>query len=308
MINEWFVIANPTAGRGEVKRRWPELEKAIMSALPIGEIAFSESRGHAIELAQQAIASGHHKILAIGGDGTNHEVANGILQQPHHPSERITYALIPIGTGNDWVKTHGISPQLSQVIEVVKREHTMLQDVGLIRYQKNGQQATRYFVNVAGMAYDAYICRAAEISPEAVRNQFYYLWLVFKCLFKYRLRKAHISIDGQQYSGKYYTINLGIGRYSGGGMQLVPHANPTGGQFAITLAGNISKLGVIINTYRFYNGSIGQHPKVQVLNGKKVRVAAGEEWPTLLEADGEFLGETPVEFELIPQALKIVVP
>jgi len=308
MINEWFVIANPTAGRGEVQARWPEIERALMAALPIGEMVFSEYRGHAIELAQQAVSAGHHKILAIGGDGTNHEVTNGILQQSFLPSHQVLYALLPIGTGNDWVKTHGIPRRMEQALAIIQKEQTSFQDAGLIRYQKNGQPAERYFVNVAGMAYDAFICQVAEIRPEAVRNQFFYLWLVLKCLFKYRLRPARITIDGKVFEGKYYTINLGIGRYSGGGMQLVPHANPSDGQLAITLAGNISKLGVLLNTYRFYNGSIGRHPKVQTLKGREVRVEAIGEWPTLVEADGEFLGETPVTFSLKSKALKIVVP
>lgn len=308
MINEWFVIANPAAGRGAVKARWPAIERALMAALPVGELVFSESRAHATELARQAVEAGHRKILAIGGDGTNHEVTNGILQQSVIPSNQVLYALLPIGTGNDWVKTHAIPCRMEQALAIIQKERSTFQDVGLIRFQDNGQPAERYFVNVAGMAYDAFICRVAEIRPEAVRNQFFYLWLVLKCLFKYQLQPARVSVDGQVFEDKYYTINLGIGRYSGGGMQLVPHASPTGGQFAITLAGNISKLGVLLNTFRFYNGSIGKHPKVQLLKGKEVRVEAIGQHPTLVEADGEFLGETPVSFSLISKALKIVVP
>jgi YegS/Rv2252/BmrU family lipid kinase len=308
MINEWLVIVNPIAGKGAIKQSWPSLEATLMNTLPIGEVAFSEYRGHAIELAKAGIEAGHHKILAVGGDGTNHEVVNGIMLQKRLSPSAVTYALLPVGTGNDWIKTHQIPRQLEKALAIIKKEKTTLQDVGLIHYHREGASKKRYFVNVAGMAYDAFICKYAEIRPEAVRNQLFYLWLVLKCLFRYRLRSARVVIDGQSYTDKYYTINVGIGRYSGGGMQLVPHAQPDDGQFAITLAGPLTKLAVLINTFRFYNGTIGNHPKVQLFKSNALAVEANEEAPTLVEADGEFLGQTPVRFELIPKALRVVVP
>ena len=308
MIDEWYVIANPAAGKGEVQANWSVIESQLMNALPIGGVVFSQSRGHAIELAKQAVESGHKKILAVGGDGTNHEVVNGILQQERFPSSEITYALLPIGTGNDWIKTHGLPQKTEEILKIIQAGNTAYQDIGSIQYTNGGKSKERYFVNVAGMAYDGYICEITVRDPSVLKNHMSYMWLVVKCLFKYKLRKANVNIDGENYSGKFYTINLGIGKYSGGGMQLVPHASPTAGQFAITLAGNLTKLGVLFNTYRFYNGSIGRHSKVTTLFGKKIEVVAAGDQATLVEADGEFLGETPVKFEILAAALKHIVP
>ena len=306
-METWYAIANPISGRGRVGRDWDSLRERIAAELPIGAFALTQGPGHAIELAQQAVEQGYRHILAIGGDGTNHEVANGILRQRAVPSTQVTHALLPIGTGNDWIRTHGIPRDMGKALAAIKTGHTRLQDVGLIHYFRDGEPQERYFVNVAGLAYDGYIGLKAAQHP-AMRGKLLYLFLVVRCLFEYRLQPAIILADGRRIEGRFYTINLGICRYSGGGMQLVPHAVPDDGRFALTVAGPLSKLGVLLNTYRFYNGSIGGHPKVATSLARAVRVeAAPGAPPTLLEADGEFLGQTPATFTLLEKALRVAV-
>lgn len=309
MHTQWYAIANPTAGKGLVRKQWPALQQRIAQALPVGEFALSEYKGHAIELARQAVETGYRNILAVGGDGTNHEVANGILMQQAAPSRDITYALLPIGTGNDWIRTHGFPRDMGKALAVIQAGKTGFQDVGLIHYHQEGRQMQRYFVNVAGLAYDGYIGKRSQERRYATRNKFFYLMLVLSCLFEYKLQGAIVEENGRRIEGRFYTINLGIGRYSGGGMQLAPHAVPDGGQFAVTIAGALSRLGVLLNTYRFYDGSIGKHPKVETFYAENLSVQAAEgEPPTLLEADGEFLGETPARFSIVKRALRIIIP
>lgn len=308
-MSNWYAIANPISGRGIVRREWAALQQRIGRQLPVGAFALTEYRGHAIELARQAVEKGYRHILAIGGDGTNHEVANGILRQQAVASQEVTHALLPIGTGNDWIRTHGIPRDIDKALAIIRAGNTRLQDVGLARYHRDGQLQERYFVNVAGMAYDGYIGRKSEESRFGKGGKLLYLYLVFKCLFEYELQPAIAYVDGRTIEGRFYTINLGICRYSGGGMQLAPHARPDSGQFAVTLAGKLSKLGVLLSTFRFYNGTIGLHPRVDTFHAREVRVVASEgAKPTLLEADGEFLGETPVEFVLLEKALRFIAP
>jgi len=308
MNRSWYIIANPTAGDGQFTRRWPVLQQQIAQQLPAGEFVLTRQKGHATEAAEQAVKQGCRHILAVGGDGTNHEVANGILRQQHVASTLVTQALLPWGTGNDWVKTYGWPRDIPTALQLIATGKTRLQDVGKITYSEAGREQQRYFVNVAGLAYDGYLVKRAAESG-GVSGKLGYLSLVTRCLFEYKLREAIVQIDGQQYRDHFYTINFGLGRYSGGGMQLVPHADPTAGKFAVTLAGKISRLGVMLNTYRFYNATIGDHPRVNTFFAKSASVrAAPGALPTLVEADGEFLGETPATFELIPQAWRIIVP
>jgi diacylglycerol kinase (ATP) len=309
LTKPWFVIANPVAGNGRVRKRWARIEAALREHLPKHRLVFTSYSGEAIELAAQAIREGCRHLIAVGGDGTNNEVINGIFQQQEVPPLEITYTLLPVGTGNDWIKTHGISHNLKRWIEMLRQGNTFVQDVGVVRYQQlDGQPGQRYFANVAGMAYDAYVARYSAQYGHWVSNKIFYLYFVVRCLFQYRLLPARVRFDGQTVEDFLYTVNVGICRYSGGGMLLVPHAEPDDGQLALTIARRLSKLGVLLNTYRFYTGTIGGHPRIDTFQVKNIEVESVDGQPTLLEADGEFLGQTPAVFGIVEKALRVVVP
>ena len=304
----WFIIVNPAAGNGAVLRLWTNLKIHFETQLPLCEIVHTEYAGHAIQLVSDAIIKGCRHFIAVGGDGTNHEVANGILQQKIVTSSSITYALFPLGTGNDWARHHKIPTHVKTWLNMLIAGRTHTQDVGLLKYQGENKQESRYFVNVAGLAYDAFVVQYIEANKKKVRNQFFYLLMIMRCLFKYSLQKAHISFNQQIEKGHFYTINIGICKYSGGGMSLVPHAISDDGFLALTLAGKISKLSILLNTWRFYNESIHQHSKITAFQTQSIQIRSDENGsPVLLEADGEFLGETPVDISVIENGLKVIV-
>ncbi len=298
-------MQNPTSGGGAVEKCWPAIELLLQELGFSYSVRFTERTGHATRLAEDAILNGHRHLLGIGGDGTNHEIANGILGQTFLPSAEVTYALLPVGTGNDWARNYGLPGDPRQRLEQILLGEIVLQDAGLVTYHQAGQPAKRYFVNVAGLAYDGYI--GQKMAQHRVIKRWQYLLLVGRYLFQYRLKKARITYDGRQVEDYFYTINVGICRYSGGGMQFVPQAVPDDGLFALTFARRLQKWEVLLQTRRFYNGTLLDHPQVEGCQTKSVRVEAAGSEPTLLEADGEFLGETPVAFMLLEKALRIVV-
>lgn len=299
----WCVIVNPAAGNGKVGRRWPDLEALLQELGFSYTVRFTQHRGHATRLVDDAVLYGCRHILGIGGDGTNHEIANGILSQPHCPSTDITYALLPVGTGNDWARTYAIPHQPRTRLQRLLRGETVLQDAGKVAYWSDGQPAERYFVNVAGMAYDAFI--AQKLDRHRFVSRLQYLLMVGQYLFAYRPTPAHLQAEEGAAEDWFYTINVGICRYSGGGMQLVPHAVPDDGLLAVTYARNLPKWEVLLQTRRFYNGTLLQHPKVGGFQTKHLRVEHLGEVPTLLEADGEFLGTSPAEFWVLEKALRV---
>ena len=301
----WFIIVNPASGGGAAERRWPQVEQVLQTLGIAYSVHFTERRGHAMRLVDDAVLKGHRYLLGVGGDGTNHEIVNGILQQTPVPSSEIYYALLPIGTGNDWARMYQIPGDPQRRLERLLAPQTVFQDAGWIHYHLNGQPQERFFVNVAGMAYDGYIGQQLENSP--VTNRLQYLLSVSKYLFKYRLSEARITFDGQTAEDFFYTINIGLCKYSGGGMQFVPQAVPNDGLFALTFARSLPKWEVLLQTPRFYNGTLLQHPRIEGHQAKNIRVEHTNGTPTLLEADGEFLGETPVEFRILENALRIVL-
>ena len=272
------------------------------------QMHYTQSNGHGAELAREGIRKGFRQIMTMGGDGTNNEVINGILSQKIVRSDQILYTLLPIGTGNDWIKSHGIPQKIRSYLKGFQSGSTNYQDVGLVRYQKNGQTAERYFANIAGLAYDAYVVRLIAGLKSFIPSKLFYTFYLLKCLFQYSLKRACAQFDDQVVENHFYSINVGIGRYAGSGLIVVPHAVPDDGELAITLIGKVSKIGVLLNYYRFFNGTIGGHSKVQLHKTKKLSVRSLERDPVLLEVDGEFIGTTPAHFEILPKALKVWVP
>lgn len=305
--NTWFVIINPAAGQGTFKSHLKQSLRLLESQGISMNVVYTEYPKHAIELVRLGVEQGFRKIIAFGGDGTNNEVVNGIMQQELVDSKELTYCLLPVGTGNDWIKEYQIPKNLNAWVKMLKAGNHTLQDVGLVHYHQAGEAQQRYFTNVAGMAYDPFVLAEMAKLRRPVTNRLAYLLYGMYYVFKYKLPKARVQFNGKVVEDKFYLINAGICRYSGGGMQLVPHAVPHDGRLALTLAGALSKLGVIFNSYRFYNGTIGGHKKVDTFQAETIRVEAMEE-PILVEVDGEVIGETPVVFSLVPGALRVLVP
>ncbi len=301
----WLFIVNPAAGAGLAGKRWPAIQTALEQAKVPFSTVFTRHRFHAISLVADAVADGCRQIVAVGGDGTAHEVVNGIFQQSTCPPEEITFTLLPVGTGNDWIKTQGIPKNFQHWLHYFINGKTAFQDLGWLDYQLNGQQRRRYFINVAGLSYDAYVVKESQKYPSGIPNRLVYLLLIFRCLFQFTIPKARILFDGKNVEDRFYTINIGICRYSGGGMQLVPHALPNDGKLALTLVKKVNKLVVLLVTPLFYLGKIGLHPAVSLFQTEAVRIEPMEAQPVLVEADGEFLGEGPVKVGILKGGLKI---
>jgi diacylglycerol kinase family enzyme len=248
---------------------------------------------------------GYRRFVAIGGDGTVHEVVNGIMKQNILPPAEITLAAIPVGTGNDWAKHHGITCDLAKLVNAIKENRFAYQDVGKALFIHGDNSKEEYFNNVAGMAYDAFVVEQLEKKVKKP-NKLIYILSVLGYLFKYKLQKAEVNIDGRLFRDKYYTINVGVCKYSGGGMSLVPHAIHDDGLLAVTLAGQLRKIDVLLNTYRFYNESLIDHPLVDAYQAKEVGVMSIGDDPIRLELDGELAGYNPIRFSVVEKALKFV--
>ncbi len=312
MADFWHIILNPVSGGGAARRLWPRIERALQKMEFGYSVKFTERAGHAAEIAESIILKGGQRILVIGGDGTAHEAANGILRQDFEPSESIALAVFPVGTGNDFAREFGWASAPDAFFQMLKKGETRLIDAGRVVFQdEKGAEKERFFIKVSGMAYDAFVAR--EAAKQVQKGSFLgYYRLILQCLWKYRLTPASLFFDEngseKRADDSFYTINVGICRFSGGGMRFVPQAVPDDGLFALTFARKMSKLRVVLATPFFYNGKVAQHPKVTATQTRSLRVEhADGQPPVLLEADGEFLGQSPCAFFLLEKALRVVV-
>ncbi len=301
----WFCVANPVAGRGAVVRRRERIVAALRAAGISFEWRFTEAAGHAIQLTRQAIAAGHRRFLAIGGDGTGHEVVNGMLSQNEVQADQLLFTLMPVGTGNDWCRWYGLPHRLTHWVRRFQAGRVRWQDVGCIHFTSEGKAQMRYFINVAGLAYDGYVGKVAASRQWTRFSKLMYLWLVFRCLLSYRLPQARVLSDVHCVRGRFYSINAGICPYSGGGIRMVPHAEPDDGLLALTLAGEVGAWEVLRAVPLFYNGRIATHPAVTTAQVREVEVYPEGGSLIDVEADGEYLGVAPVRIEVVPRALRV---
>ena len=131
-----------------------------------------------------------------------------------------------------------------------------------------------------------------------------YFYNIFLSLVRYKSQRADIEIDGTSYARKIFTLNVGIGKYNGGGMIPLPHAVADDGLYSITLIKKMGKLNILINIKKLYNGKITQHSRVETYMAKSLQIEAS---PRLqIETDGESLGHGPVSFRIIPKSIQII--
>jgi len=159
MSKSWFIIANPIAGNQKFSKQWKEIQQLLNSKNIDYSFVFTQFSKHEIELVQNAIQQGFRNIISVGGDGTLHNIVNGVMMQRYVKSSDITIAVLPIGTGNDWIKTYNIPNNIKKAIDIISERKTILQDIGQIEIATG---KISYFNNVAGLGYDGYIAKKLQ--------------------------------------------------------------------------------------------------------------------------------------------------
>ena len=305
--NGWMVIVNPKAGIGRGLKDWPTISNQMNHSGLDFTCVFTEHKYHAVELTVKAINDGYRKIVAIGGDGTINEVVNGIFIQQQVPTSAISFAVIPAGTGNDWMRMFGIPKTYSDAVQSLVAEHTILQDVGLISYHETLIKHQRYMANVAGMGFDAMVNRRFNrLKDEGRLGKRLYINSTLKELFNYRSKRFKVVVDGEIfYDGAVFSATVGVGKYNGGGMNQMPNAVIDDGLLDITVIKRVNKFNVLRHFRKLYNGNLYSYSKVIAAQGKNITI---ETWPeSPIEIDGEALGYSTFTFELVPKSIKVVV-
>lgn len=156
---KWFVIVNPVAGSGRGLDHFPQISKHLRDAHILCEPVFTEHKFHATELTVTAVREGYRRIIVVGGDGTLHEVVNGLFIQQEVCPDEVLVAVVAVGTGNDWVRTFGISNRYQDAVKAISEGYSFLQDVGVVSYEEAHYRQSRYMANVAGAGFDAHVVR-----------------------------------------------------------------------------------------------------------------------------------------------------
>lgn len=304
-IKEWLVIINPNAGKRKGMRDWSQIAGWLNHFKFKYHPVFTEFPRHAIDLARKHIEQGYTRIIVVGGDGTMNEVVNGVFLQQRFKTTEISLGMITVGTGNDWGRMFGIPKDYQEAIQVLLQDQTFIQDAGMVEYKKNHVSENRYFVNIAGLGFDAEVVRKTNrLKEKGKGGPLLYLINIFSSLINYKFVNAIISVDGTDMENEILSMNVGICKYNGGGMIAVPGAIPDDGLFDLTVINRMSRPYILLSLRRLYDGTINKHPRVDSFTGKSIRVESNDR--IMLETDGESLGHTPLEFRIIPKSVKII--
>lgn len=303
----WIAVINPNAGGGKVAREWPVLSNLLKDKGFVFEEMFTTHRYHAVELVIYALKRGFRNFISVGGDGTLHEVVNGIFYQKEVPVDEVTLAVLPAGSANDWTRMYKIPKDYDRAVDTIIEGRTVRQDIARIEYSQAGVRNSRYMVNVAGIGLDANICYRCNIAKnKGDSGEMAYVKAAFKALLGRTCTPAKVVVDGRSFfSGKMFSVAFGIGKYSGGGMMQVPDAVADDGLVNVMVAAKVSKIKFLLLFKCLFKGIIYKVKEVSHIMAKRVTVITRR--PDRVEIDGEVVGTTPMTLEVIPQALRVVV-
>ena len=296
-----FFIVNPHSGKKDIRKLIPLIREHFEAAKIPFEIRLTQGPNDARKTASE-IASSHPIVVAVGGDGTVNEVLNGIV------NTGCILGLLPIGSGNDFSKAAGYPSDFRDCLNVLSNQRHKFIDLGLVSAATDvAKSDQRYFVNSCGVGLDAVVANEAGKIPW-IRGVMKYTIAASRVLFRYH--PGHSVVTAAEFSseGKHLLISVGNGTCSGGGFYLTPDALLDDGVFDVCLAKDVSITEVLKILPFVFAGKHGRFKKVSILRTNKLKVIS--ETDLVVHVDGEILGRDlrEVNVELLPRALKLIVP
>jgi diacylglycerol kinase (ATP) len=300
----WLAIYNPTAGRSRRSRAWLRVERELRRAGLRFEVAATTAAGDAADIAAQAVRDGARHIMVAGGDGTVHEVVNGLMRDHalRPAGDRPTLLPLPLGTGNDWARSLRLPHDPVALARSVARGRAMLHDVGRIVFPMR-QAAEHWFINVAGAGFDAHVI---ERLPAQTPSALAYLTSALVELSRYRSPRFRMGYDdGASLDGRFLLAFVANARYCGHRMHVAPLASLDDGLLDVVTIAEVGLWRALPKLLKLYRGSILSDPLVSHRTVATVRIDA--EPDVAVEADGQLIGRTPAVFSLQRQALRVIV-
>jgi len=291
-LNDILVIVNPAAGRGRARRQWRETARKLNAKGVAFDEAVTSRPLEAVEIAAKE-SSNYRCIAAAGGDGTVHEVVNGLMRA----GARAALGVIPLGSGDDFAKllSSGVAQRL---LDMKARDF----DVGRIT---TGAEV-RYFANGMDIGFGAHGARNVALVPRFLTGFGAYLGALVLTMVRYPLLRVRLQIDdGAPFDLTTAMTAVMNGSTFGGSFRVCPEARPDDGLLDVLLVDAVSRLEILQLVPKILRGTHAGDPRLRLSRAKRVTIASDE--PLLVEADGEiaFHGAHMLEIDLLPGALRV---
>jgi YegS/Rv2252/BmrU family lipid kinase len=300
-------LVNPASDNGKTGKLWPELAHRAAELGLVGEALLSERAGELAELTVRAGEDGAEVVIAVGGDGTVNEVVNGLMRLREADRAVPELAVVPRGTGRDFVRTFRIPRRLDEALALAEGGRSRAIDVGRVEFRAwDGSESASYFANVASAGMSGAVAKRANSTSKALGGKVSFLAATLAVFAHWKPGRMDVQVDGERRDGLMYDVLVANCVYLAGGMKMTPEAVPDDGLFDVLLLGEITRTDLALTLPKVYRGTHLPHPKAELLRGRTVTVDAPAPLP--VELDGEQPGTTPARFELVPRAVRLRVP
>jgi diacylglycerol kinase (ATP) len=298
------LIVNPAAGRGRVASQLPSVEKTLRDKGLRYRIVRTSGPDDARVAAREALQAGERFLVAVGGDGTIHEVVNGMLDEGRLINPNAVLGVVAAGSGSDFVKTFGLPEDAVRACNHLEGPNLYQIDVGKVTYEAAGGDAqTRYFPNIAEAGLGGSVVARAARLPKRLGGAKYFagFWLTLP-----RFKPAGITVqaDKRSFSGRAHNVVVANCQFYGGGMKISPRSWPGDGYLDVLIM-NGPKSDSFTLLPKVYRGEHLPHKGIVEFRAKRIQVESDR--PLQIEADGEVLGTTPATFEVVPEALWVKI-
>ncbi|MGB5274221.1 MAG: diacylglycerol kinase family protein [Flavobacteriaceae bacterium] len=301
-MNIVFIVNNKN---NRLAKLLPRLDQYCQQT-NMGSVKFIATlrKKHAIELAKQATENGCDHLVAVGGDGTLHEVINGVLQSNIPADEYPTIGLLPHGSANDFARTAGISNSIEELIELIRSNTTQKIDLGKIILHRTRE--TRHFINIAGIGLGPEVVLNIERSSSVLGSGFNYFRHIIKGFLSYDKKEVSCTSSTWQWKGKLLQMAVANGCYFGNAINAAPDAKLGDGQFQVVIFGDLSIWDYLKNLGNLKKGVKINLPQVSYHDATEVLIESNDSCG--IEADGEFVGLAPATISVMPKAICFLMP
>ena len=270
------------------------------------EVFETITQNDAITLASKATEKKYDVILAAGGDGTVHQVVNGILHERENSSHLPALGLIPIGSGNDFARTLSVSNDPYELVELIKNFKPHKIDVGKLTYSKDatGEEAVRYFINEVDVGMGPKVVKKVLASGRPFGSAVTYYLAILSTFATYTPFPVQITTSGWRWEGKIRTLALVNGRYYGNGLCIGPDAKPDDGKLSTFICGDVSVFDFVRFSSELKKGKYVRIPNVFYNEAQAAELTSPG--PCVIQADGELLGWLPATIGMLPYSIPVL--
>jgi len=310
-----LIILNPNSQGGKTGANAGELERVIARYLGAVEMAHTERSRHAVEIAERAANDGRETIIAVGGDGTIHEVTNGLMRARANGATDCKLGIVGQGTGGDFRKSLELEHRLDKYCQVIADGNTKAIDMAKFRYRNNaGEDDEAYFVNILSVGIGGLADRYVAEESRALGGTFAYFKSSVRALIKSEIGvlDCTLTLDGESQEIELHTRQLAIcnGRFFGSGMEVAPMAQVDDGILEVVSLGDATRMRFMMESLSIYSGSHIGKPGVETFRCERIDIALRndsirDDFP--LDVDGEPLGTLPLSVEVVPAAIDVFV-